>query len=204
VSSFRRIISSRANAALSTGPRTDAGKRRSSRNALRHGCRSRQVDIVLLQNESRNDFDTLLQDHLSAFQPRTTSERACVDRMAFARWRQRRIWALENQMWNQAIAALPAGQIEYDDDLSKMVAAYSNLCRKPGFAVLPRYEASCHQAYDRTFHQLLALQRNEPKNEICTNEATLCIPYVPPAAAGTRVDPPSTSMSRTLAWRLHI
>ena len=41
MSSFRRIISSRANGALSAGPKTDAGKRRSSQNARRHGCRSR-------------------------------------------------------------------------------------------------------------------------------------------------------------------
>ena len=40
VISIRKIEANRANARKSTGPKTSAGKARSSRNALRHGCES--------------------------------------------------------------------------------------------------------------------------------------------------------------------
>ena len=187
MSSFRRIISSRANAALSTGPRSIAGKRNSSRNALRHGCRSRQPDaITLLPDESRTGYDALLQQHLARLQPRTPAERDCVDRMAAALWRQRRLWALENHMWNEAIAGLPPSNDpagNQNDDISKTTAAFSILCRTSGFPVLSRYEIACQHTYDRTHRQLLALQRQPPPNKICTSEATLCLPYANAAAS---------------------
>jgi hypothetical protein len=148
VSSIRRIISSRANAAHSTGPRTAVGKLRSSRNGLRHGCRSRQFSETLLENESREEFDALLQEHLSALQPRNFAERACVDRMVFARWRQHRILALETTMWNQAIRQAP-----------ELLAAYDLLCETPGFNVLPPYEGACHQIYHHALNELLASRK---------------------------------------------
>jgi len=52
---LRRLISSRANAAKSTGPKSTAGKRRSSLNALRNGFRSQ---TVVLENESAPRFST--------------------------------------------------------------------------------------------------------------------------------------------------
>ena len=103
--SFRRLISSRANAKRSTGPRTVAGKRRSSQNALRHGCRS--GNLVIPDDQSRRDLDNLLQSYLSCFKPRNPAERACIDQMAAAKWRQRCLLATENRMLTEAIASQP-------------------------------------------------------------------------------------------------
>jgi len=50
----QRHRANRANALLSTGPRTDAGKQRSSLNALRHGLTA--ASAVLL-SEDRSAYD---------------------------------------------------------------------------------------------------------------------------------------------------
>jgi hypothetical protein len=182
VSSLRRQISSRANGALSRGPKTEAGKRRSSRNALRHGCRSRQPGIALRADESPQAIDAILQLHLSSFKPRTPAERACVDRMVVARWRLLRIRALDDQLWNEAFDSLPAGTST--DDSAQLVAAFHLLCDKPHFDALSRYGLANHNAYFRNLYKLLSLQRRPVPLLFPTNEPTLCIPNVP-AATGS-------------------
>ena len=67
----RRVRSNRANAAVSTGPRTAAGKQRSSQNALTHGLTSRSPvlateDPVAYQQHCRQLFDE--------YQPATPTE----------------------------------------------------------------------------------------------------------------------------------
>jgi len=54
-----QIEANRRNAQQSTGPRTDAGKKTSSLNALRHGLTSR---IVVLPDHRRRRIDHLIQD----------------------------------------------------------------------------------------------------------------------------------------------
>jgi hypothetical protein len=47
MTTWRQIAANRHNAEKSTGPRTEAGKRRSRRNALRHGlCAETVVEIL--------------------------------------------------------------------------------------------------------------------------------------------------------------
>ena len=52
MTSERQIVANRANAQASTGPKTDAGKARSSRNALKHGATAK----YLLPGESAQEF----------------------------------------------------------------------------------------------------------------------------------------------------
>ena len=59
-----RAITNRANSQHSTGPRSDAGKKRSSLNALRHGLTSQIIvmpeeDLPAYQRQTRTFFDDL-------------------------------------------------------------------------------------------------------------------------------------------------
>src|SRR5689334_20140282 len=92
MSSLRRIEASRANGAKSRGPVTAEGKLRSSQNALKHGLLSNDV---VLATESRETFDRLLEALIARFQPADQAEMICVEHMAAAEWRIRRIWAAE-------------------------------------------------------------------------------------------------------------
>ena len=206
MSSFRRRIGSRPNAALSTGPRTTAGKPRSSRNAIRHGCRSR-TPAILLESESRQDFDTLLQVYLSRFQPCNPLERASVDRMAAAQWLKTRLCALETCMLNAAIDSPPPG-----DDLTTTANAFRTLLSVPGFFVLSRRALRDFQNLRRRKagrreqpvnpltgkpEPTLSSAKRDLENKICTNEATLCFLY---HESGSRRCPPANSRGQTIVF----
>ena len=87
-----RAQANQKNALKSTGPRTLAGKARSSANAVQHGILSRHL---ILPGESREEFNDLLSQLLTEQKPVGTLEMAVVERMAIAPWRQRRLVAAE-------------------------------------------------------------------------------------------------------------
>lgn len=89
--SARRRRANRRNARSSTGPRTPEGKRRSSRNALKHGLLA--AETVILEGdgaEDREQFDALLADLIDDLQPATVLEQTFVERIANCYWRLRR------------------------------------------------------------------------------------------------------------------
>jgi hypothetical protein len=85
----------RANGAKSRGPATPEGRAKSSRNSLRHGLSAKSV---VLPAESREQFHLLLDAHIQQFHPANPVEMDLVEAMAVARWRLRRIWAIETSL----------------------------------------------------------------------------------------------------------
>src|ERR1035441_729229 len=92
MSSQRRIEASRANGAKSKGPVTPEGKAVSSRNRTRHGLLARSV---VLEGENRVLFYRLFNGLRDEFGPAGAVEKALVETMTVARWRQMRIWSME-------------------------------------------------------------------------------------------------------------
>ena len=74
------------------GPRTPKGKERSKHNALKHGLFSK---VVLLKDEPRAEFDSLLNGLRNDLQPVGTLEIVFVDKLAALLWRQRRLLIAE-------------------------------------------------------------------------------------------------------------
>ena len=93
-SSEQRIRSSQANGKLSRGPKTEAGKRRSSQNALRHGLFSKSL---ALENERDPGFIQLRKEYRDHFRPRNSEEQRLVDEMAAAFWNMRLARAIETE-----------------------------------------------------------------------------------------------------------
>jgi HAMP domain-containing protein len=75
------------NAKKSTGPRTAAGKKKSSFNALKHGLTAR---TVLLPGEDEAALAARQQHLVDAFQPRNSVELAVIEGMAGDMWRSNR------------------------------------------------------------------------------------------------------------------
>ncbi len=79
-------------AAKATGPRTPAGKDRIKHNAVKHGIFSK---VALLKNESRSEFDSLLNGLSADFQPKGMLEEVLVEKLAILLWRLRRLFIAE-------------------------------------------------------------------------------------------------------------
>ena len=82
----------RANAQHSTGPRTEAGKQRSSQNALRHGLTARSA---VLPSEDPAAYQQHLRQFMDEYQPATATETQMVQQLADTSWRINRIPMLE-------------------------------------------------------------------------------------------------------------
>ena len=88
----QRLAANRANAQLSTGPRSDAGKAKSSLNAVKTGLTGR---TVLLPAEDAEAYETHLLHYVEAFAPMGEGEIQLVQSLADTQWRLARIPNLE-------------------------------------------------------------------------------------------------------------
>src|SRR5437764_13824765 len=85
----------RKNGAKSHGPVTPEGKACSSKNSIRHGLTAK---AVMLNSESHEEFQALLDSYIDQFQPATDVERDLVQTMAITPWRLNRPVGIETNM----------------------------------------------------------------------------------------------------------
>jgi len=85
---------SRANGRRSRGPKTAAGKGQSRRNALRHGLRATKLELV--PQIDGHPAAALLDAVRQRLAPRDVLEAECVEGIAMAFWRLRRVRHLED------------------------------------------------------------------------------------------------------------
>jgi hypothetical protein len=162
-----RAEAARANGAKSRGPATPEGRAKSSRNSLRHGLSAKSV---LLPAESHEQFQLLLDAHIQQFHPANPVEMDLVEAMALARWRLRRIWAIETSLLGHELERRAE---DMDDEFTDMTAedrlawVFQRLAdNNQSLSLLARYEGNLNRAFDRAFRQLGILQQqNEPKRQ---------------------------------------
>ena len=150
-----RSLTSAANGRRSNGPVTVAGKRRSSRNAMRHGLLSR---CLVLENESPEAFQSLLAGHLERFQPVDDTELAIVEEITAAVWRLRRSWAIETRMLDSTEVSPDAAS----DPLSRIASAFADRAQSAALPLAHRYETRLHMIYQRALHNFLLLRAAVP------------------------------------------
>jgi hypothetical protein len=83
----------------STGPRSAAGKQRSSQNALTHGLTSRSP---VLPSEDQAAYDTHRRQFFDEYQPATPTETQLTQELADTAWRLNRIPLLEAALLDRA------------------------------------------------------------------------------------------------------
>jgi hypothetical protein len=99
-SSERRLAANRANAQLSTGPRTEEGKARSSLNAVKTGLCGRAV--LLADDEEAAAYREHVKRVLTWWAPDNVEEHALVQSLADTQWRLESIPGLESALYAQA------------------------------------------------------------------------------------------------------
>jgi hypothetical protein len=96
--SSRKRHANRANAQKSTGPRTEEGKKRASRNATTHGIFCH--DLVL-PGEDAAMFNFIREGLLKSYNPQDLSELLLVDRIVAATWKLRRLQSTEHMLFRE-------------------------------------------------------------------------------------------------------
>jgi hypothetical protein len=158
MSSELKSETARINGAKSRGPVTPEGKARSSANSRRHGLTA----SVLIDGESDEHFQLLLAGYLDQFQPQTAVETDLCEVMAIARWRLRRLLAIETHLFDLELVLgrkrmdAELCELETDERLAWVFQKMTNTGNS--LALLIRYEGSLNRSYDKALKQLLQLQ----------------------------------------------
>jgi hypothetical protein len=168
----RRLAANRRNAQRSTGPRTAAGKKRVSRNALKHGiCAA----TVCLKSEDRPTFNLFLAEIERELQPRTVMQRILFDQIAGVIWRLRRLHEAQNELFAREL------DLAADEDGGETLSPAQVLARRfsddrsNGFALLGRYESSLRNGLLRMLRQYESLKKHHPSTPYADDEDA-CIP----------------------------
>ena len=103
-SSKTRAEINKENAQKSTGPKTEEGKKASSRNAFKHSLYSSQL---VVPGEDPAEFDELRASLRTEHEPATPTEEILVDELAQHYWRMRRIRAQEVKTWQKGFEGPP-------------------------------------------------------------------------------------------------
>ena len=113
----KQILANQQNAKHSTGPRTESGRRRSRRNAIRHGLTAETVVDTL---EDAADYRAFERAIKSDFSPQTAIESQLVSRLASLLWRLRRAVIIESGLLNMQAETIqsPCSRPtrDYDED----------------------------------------------------------------------------------------
>ena len=143
MSTEAQIAANRANAELSTGPKTEEGKAASSRNHTSHGLSYANGIFFILACESVEAYSILLANLHCEHRPDTETERILVDRMAQHHWLRCRAEGLESGCFR--------------DD---------GTINEKGLALYLRYRTSHERAFHKCFTELLKLRAEKRKVEI--------------------------------------
>src|SRR6202521_592885 len=98
-----RAAINKANAQKSTGPRTEAGKQRSSLNALRHGLTGQ---TVVLPTEDHAAYQRHSQSFLDEYRPKEATETQLVQSLIDTSWQLNRAAAVETNLFSLGITEM--------------------------------------------------------------------------------------------------
>jgi len=170
-----KIEANRANAEHSTGPRTNSGKVKASRNSIKHGLTAKEVYIAPGEEE---EFRQFTQDALTEFNPVGPFEQELARQLLFHLWRLRRIGKEEADLQSKAAA--------------EGVNRFLDETYAAALARLARYEAGIDRAYKSTYRVLRDVQTNRHVANCLMLRVEL--PGKPPALANLKSLPKRTQI----------
>jgi hypothetical protein len=150
-------------ARTSTGPKTELGKQRSSRNSLKHGVLSKHL---IIEGERTQDYNRLLSGLMEAHQPQGMAEQMLVERMAVATWKQQRLIRVETADINGRLESERAARVR---EKSSMMQSFASKTEIEAFAMpvnldkILRYQSQLEAQFYRALIALQSLQTNRQK-----------------------------------------
>ena len=153
-----QLEANRRNAQSSTGPVTDAGKQRSSRNAFQHGLTSKQI---VLPHENAADFESLHADLIAEYSPAGVTEQMLVHELAVSWWRLCRARRVERDVLTRRLTPI------CDGNLAALVSAMHPHLEEgdAGYSRVLRYLNAAERSWRRALSQLQQTQHARKKEE---------------------------------------
>jgi len=171
MASEQQIAANRLNAQLSSGPKTDEGRKVSRMNALRHGL---TCQIEVTTPEEKQAKDKFFSDIISSLSPEGSIENQFAHAIADGHWRLNRASTIENNIFTLACSfeAAQAEQIrlaaEFDEagsgdtedpEVDKALGAARVFIADPKrFQLLTIYEGRIHRNMMKNLQQLTEMQ----------------------------------------------
>jgi hypothetical protein len=151
----------KANAQHSTGPKSEAGKQRSSLNALRHGLTGH---VIVLPSDDLEAYQRHIQSFVTEYHPKGATENQLVQSLADAAWRQNRVCALENNLLTLGIVQNATDQAT--DQVSTALAVAASLdSQTRALANLSIHGQRLARQFEKTLALLRELQTNRLTKE---------------------------------------
>ncbi|MGA2593179.1 MAG: hypothetical protein ABSH32_24960, partial [Bryobacteraceae bacterium] len=160
-----QIDANRRNAEKSTGPRTEAGKAKSSRNGLVHGMAAEKHTFATEDPEAFSLFVDRYRDHL---QPVGPIEEDLVDSIATTMWHRRRFSAMETDLVKMRLKLSTMPEILQSDGETDPVTwvFHFDASRLNVFSKLARYQGHQRREFEsslRELHKEQAARIGKPK-----------------------------------------
>ena len=162
----------RENGAKSRGPVTAAGKRKVSRNALKHGERAETLANFLpphyatICNEERQDYFNLLDELTEVFQPKNKVAEHLVRDIAVARWQILRLEICITNHWNFSLIEFGHQPITVTPELGELQVIYK--AAQANQALISRYNRDIdklHLRISRFERTLRTIHQHYPAQE---------------------------------------
>ncbi len=152
----RKVEANRENALRSTGPRTAAGKRRSSLNAAKHTVFAKQLIVATgPAAEKLQDYEELRRGMWRAYRPESAAQAQIVDSLVGIAWRQRRLMRCETAQFEAAS----------EQPMNSLLASCS-IALPTRLDLMIRYDTTLHRQELALRHDLERLQRREAGEEV--------------------------------------
>jgi hypothetical protein len=152
----QQLAANRANSLLSTGPASQAGKRRSSLNAYRHGLTGK---IHIATTEETAAFQKHCDSFRQALAPVGILEEELAQEIAEDRWRLKRARSLENSIFaeghNRHVGELESGHPEVNAAIAEGKIWIE---QAKYFQLLTLYETRIRRAIEKNTCELKAMQ----------------------------------------------
>jgi hypothetical protein len=158
-----RTARNRANAAHSTGPKTEAGKKRSSLNAYRHGLTGQ---TIILPAEDLDAYQDVTRTFFSDYKPVGTLEKHLVQFLADTTWRLDRVAALETNLialgFDEHSNSITT---EHPEAHAALVIIEAMREQTRALAVLGLHSARLARIFEKTLQQLKDAQKERRATE---------------------------------------
>ena len=128
-----------------TGPKTPEGKAQSSQNSTKHGCRAKKV--LILPDETREEYDELRDGWMAEFQPEGHQERRMVEKLILNDWLQ-----LRAERWLLQVEARVA---EASTDATEWSAEQHHQV-----GLMQRYKTTAERAFYRAWNAVQGLRKD--------------------------------------------